>query len=84
MYLLYLDTLFLLTYQLETRIEDGPCASKIEDLTSNHVNASVIGSVQLENHRGEFFWVVDLLGTGQNCGCFAGTRGAIKQLKRRR
>ena len=72
-----------LTHQLKTRIEDGPGAGEIEDLTSDYIDAPVIGSVELENHRVDLLGVVDLLGTGQYRRRFTGTGWSIEQLKRK-
>ena len=44
---------FIQNDQLEARVEDGSCGGEVEDLATNHSNATVVRGVQLQHHRVE-------------------------------
>ncbi len=67
--------------QFESWIEDRSGAGKVEDLSPDNVNASVVTSVELEHHRVELLRVVDLFRASQNRGRLASTRRSIEKLE---
>ena len=68
--------------QFESRIEDRSGAGKVEDLSPDDVDASIVTGVELEYHRVELLRVVDLFRTSQNRGRLASSRRSIEKLKR--
>ena len=72
-----------LTNQFESRIEDRSGTGKVEDLSPDDVDASIVTGVELEHHRVELLRVVDLLRARQNRRSFACTRRAVEKLRRK-
>jgi predicted DNA-binding protein (UPF0251 family) len=68
--------------QFESRIEDRSGAGKVEDLSPDDVDASVVTGVELEYHRVELLRVVDLFRASQNRRRLASTRRSIEKLQR--
>jgi len=73
---------FVQNNQLVAFVENGFGAGKTENLATDDSNTTVVGGVQLEHHRGELRWCVQLPGACQNRTCFSCTGRSIKQQMR--
>lgn len=52
------------------------------DLFSDNINSSIITSIEFKDHLSHVFCTVYSSGQGENCGCFTGTGGSVKEKMR--
>ena len=67
----------LIAALVEAASEDLLGRRECLDLLSDHVDTSVVGCVQLQDHLSHVFVAIDLSCQGEYCGCFAGTGRAV-------